>query len=268
MVAHAYACVRALAVRASPHPPHPSKQHYSAAASMVLGTRRTIPLPRATAATGAPIQSTLTNNSAWLPVRVRRRLVPGVVCWSSTGRLRATLGVDGAAGTCSSPWRTASVLDWSATVAVNDSMGSDDGIGNAAWIVVAGLVPGLLVTGTGVPSSTTVSAVNTVSVQVTLTANATVSYTGVTLNFYPLGRPYTDTTHSSQYVCTPTGWVTSTSSGVTQINGTAGAFTFSGSGVSCTTTTCTFTGASSGIGRLIICGTNGTLPLEHSALSH
>jgi hypothetical protein len=35
------------------------------------------------------------------------------------------------------------------------------------------------------------------------------------LDFYPLGRPYTDTTHSAQYVCTLTGWATSTSSGVT-----------------------------------------------------
>ena len=34
--------------------------------------------------------------------------------------------------------------------------------------------------------------------------------------------------------------------GVTSINGTAGAFTFSGSGVSCTTTTCTFSGAGGG----------------------
>lgn len=39
-----------------------------------------------------------------------------------------------------------------------------------------------------------------------------------------------------------------TGGGVTSINGTPGAFTFTGSGVSCATTTCTFTGGAAGIG--------------------
>jgi hypothetical protein len=39
-------------------------------------------------------------------------------------------------------------------------------------------------------------------------------------------------------------------SGVSSINGSAGAFTFGGAGVSCTLTTCTFTGTSPGIGSI------------------
>lgn len=50
--------------------------------------------------------------------------------------------------------------------------------------------------------------------------------------------------------CT-SGVITSVSgAGVSSINGTAGHFTFSGSGVSCATTTCTFSGSGSGIGSI------------------
>jgi hypothetical protein len=49
------------------------------------------------------------------------------------------------------------------------------------------------------------------------------------------------------YVCKSAAWVliASSSPGVVSINGAAGSFTFTGSGVSCTTTTCTFSGGSS-----------------------
>jgi hypothetical protein len=57
------------------------------------------------------------------------------------------------------------------------------------------------------------------------------------------GGVYYNVTSQTQRVWNGSAWVNGASGGgVTSINSTAGAFTFTGSGVSCTTTTCTFSG--------------------------
>ena len=52
-----------------------------------------------------------------------------------------------------------------------------------------GVLVNQAVTGTGITAGTTVAAI--FGTKVTLSANATATGTGVALNFYPLGRPYT-----------------------------------------------------------------------------
>ena len=60
------------------------------------------------------------------------------------------------------------------------------------------------------------------------------------------GQGDVDTTNNLFYFCTTSGWTTPPSAGsvVASINGSPGSFTFTGSGVSCSSTTCTFAGTS------------------------
>jgi hypothetical protein len=71
---------------------------------------------------------------------------------------------------------------------------------------------------------------------------------GVSCTAVNFGMPFTDISANISYVCTPSGFVASSGSGggVTTINGIAGAFNFIGTGVSCSTNTCTFVGGSGG----------------------
>jgi hypothetical protein len=59
-----------------------------------------------------------------------------------------------------------------------------------------------------------------------------------------------------------------TSSGVASINGTAGAFTFTGTGVSCTTTTCTFSGSGGAVPTVIDTTTPVTVSTTNAAEYH
>jgi hypothetical protein len=85
-----------------------------------------------------------------------------------------------------------------------------------------GLVPNMVVTGTAIPGGTYVTSVQlsgSVS-SIGISANPTSNETGVTVNFYPVGRPYTDTTNNAQYVCSLGGWTSTASSGA-NVNGTS-----------------------------------------------
>jgi hypothetical protein len=63
----------------------------------------------------------------------------------------------------------------------------------------------------------------------------------ISCTFLNYGQPYTDLTNNRQYTCSTSGWITSLGAGVASINGSAGAFTFTGA-VSCVGTACNFTG--------------------------
>ena len=98
----------------------------------------------------------------------------------------------------------------------------------SSTVVVAsttGLFPGETVTGVGIPTNTTVSSVY--GSAVVLNANATVGGTGVALNFYPYGLPYTDVVNNRQYVCSSSGWITGGSISSLTTTGTSGASTLS-----------------------------------------
>ena len=74
-----------------------------------------------------------------------------------------------------------------------------------------GVLVNQAVTGTGITAGTTVAAI--FGTKVTLSANATATGTGVALNFYPLGRPYTVQSTGASYVCSLSGWVATGGSG-------------------------------------------------------
>jgi hypothetical protein len=93
---------------------------------------------------------------------------------------------------------TASTSSGSATISVSS---------------VANLLANMTVTGAGIPSNTIAKSVSVATLQVTLSNNATATASGVTLSFYPLGRPYTDKTNNAAYTCTSSGWVSGGSSG-------------------------------------------------------
>lgn len=78
---------------------------------------------------------------------------------------------------------------------------------------------------------------------------------------------YLDVTGGGFYACTNGAWSlkSSSSPGVVSINGAAGSFTFTGSGVSCTSTTCTFSGGS-GV-TLTTNGDSGLSSLSGSTLN-
>jgi len=78
---------------------------------------------------------------------------------------------------------------------------------------VNGLLENQTVVGSGIPTSTIVTAINTLTNQVTLSNAATATASGVTLSFYSLGRPDTDITGFHQYACTLSGWQQTSSSG-------------------------------------------------------
>lgn len=67
----------------------------------------------------------------------------------------------------------------------------------------SGLFPAQTVTGTGIPTGTTVNGVN--GTTVTLSANATASG-AASLSFYPYGQPYTDSAGNLHYICGSVGW--------------------------------------------------------------
>ena len=82
-----------------------------------------------------------------------------------------------------------------------------------------GIIPNEIVTGTGIPSGTSVTGIkNYASGSITISANPTATETGVTVNFYPLGRPYTDTTNNFEYVCSLGGWIPTASGPVVSGN--------------------------------------------------
>lgn len=109
-----------------------------------------------------------------------------------------------------------SQIDWAAMTGSGAPSGScpttttGSTTSSSATVTVAsatGLLPNQTVTGTGIPSATTILAVNAATDTVTLSQNATATGTGVSLDFYSLGRPYTDTAAGAQYVCGAAGWV-------------------------------------------------------------
>lgn len=71
--------------------------------------------------------------------------------------------------------------------------------------VLTNVLPGAVVTGTGVTAGSVVDAINAGAYTVTLSQAATASGT-VSLSFYSYGMPYTDTAHNVAYTCTAGGW--------------------------------------------------------------
>lgn len=115
-------------------------------------------------------------------------------------------------------------------------------VSGSSTIVVAstsGLLVNQTVTGTGIPSNTIVSLINTTTLTVTLNHNATATGTGVTVNFYPLGRPYYDISGGVGYFCTFAGWVNTggstaaniTIGSTTVTSGTNGSLLFDNAGI-------------------------------------
>lgn len=90
-------------------------------------------------------------------------------------------------------WRYFAVSDISATI---ESANTETGNTTSGSAIVTGmsftrsLAPGMTVTGTGIPASTTIASVNSAT-QITLSANATATNTGVTLTFkFPADTNY------------------------------------------------------------------------------
>lgn len=86
---------------------------------------------------------------------------------------------------------TATLTSGSATITVSSAQG---------------VYPAQAITGTGIPASTTVQSVDGFSNTLVMSAAATASGTGVAVDLYPYGMPYTDTTDNAQYVCMSSGW--------------------------------------------------------------
>lgn len=74
-----------------------------------------------------------------------------------------------------------------------------------------GILQGETVIGTGIPSSTLVVYPNSFLNTVTISNPATATNASATLSFYPLGRPYTDTTNNIEYTCGSGGWFANSS---------------------------------------------------------
>ena len=70
----------------------------------------------------------------------------------------------------------------------------------------AGIVVNQRVTGSGIPTGSVVTAFNAATYTATISHAATITATGVSLSFYSLGMPYTDTTNQVAYTCGFAGW--------------------------------------------------------------
>ncbi len=78
---------------------------------------------------------------------------------------------------------------------------------------ITGVLVNQAVTGTGIPSGTTIIAVNGAALTATMSANATATNIGITPSFYSLGRRYVDKTNNASYTCGSAGWFGPTGSG-------------------------------------------------------
>ena len=86
------------------------------------------------------------------------------------------------------------------------------------------------VVGTGIPASTTVTAVNTHASTVTLSNNATASGPSVSLSFYSYGMPYTDKAGNIAYSCGSGGWFETGGAGAGSPGGPTLSYQFNNSG--------------------------------------